>query len=75
MLQYEFSNIQLINKQAAEEKEEKLQQRWMRYTKRTSWRNAEETSEERVVRLHEEALGRDRLSTAKAHSHNGITFD
>ena len=71
--------ISAINKQVscqtAEEKEERLQQRRMRYTKRTSIRNAEETPADREVRLHERRFSRDRMSTAKARPHNGITFD
>ena len=42
--------ISAINKQ---EKEERLQQRRRRYMERISRRNAEETPEDREVRLHD----------------------
>ena len=49
--------ISAINKQVScqttEEKEERLQQRRRRYMERISRRNAEETPEDREVRLHD----------------------
>ena len=71
--------ISVINKhvscQTAEKKEERLQQRRMRYMERTSRKNAEETLADTEEGCSKESLGRDRISTAKACPHNGITFD
>ena len=48
-----MSDNKRVSSQTAEEKEERLQQRQIRYIERRFTRNAEETPEGRKVRLHE----------------------